>query len=79
MRYLCQNDITARVKYHLMPFIPQKFIIISLQNYRFHHYRSNPRYLSKGKVQNSVDFFFEGWRTFFRGGEMVSHGDSTVK
>ena len=23
--------------------------------------------------------FFEGWRTFFRGGEMVSHGDSTVK
>ena len=45
-RYLCQNNIAARVKYHLMPIIPQKFIIISLRNYRFHHYRCNPRYLS---------------------------------
>ena len=45
-RYLCQNNITARVKYHLMPFIPQKFIMFPLQNYRFHHYRCNSRYLS---------------------------------
>ena len=60
MRYLCQNDITARVKYHLMPFIPQKFIIISLQNYKFHHYRCNPRYLSnsaKTFCQKVIEIF----------------------
>ena len=30
-------------------------------------------------IQNSVDFFSKGGGLFLRGGEMVSHGDFTVK
>ena len=33
----------------------------------------------KGRIYKIQGIFFEGWRTFLRGGEMVSHGDSTVK
>ena len=32
-----------------------------------------------GQIDKIQGIFFEGWRTFVRGGDMVSHGDSTVK